>query len=63
MILQTSATGQDLLQELAQLFETYASDCDAMAARGYGKKESEIKARVWRAAAADCLSIKIVPAA
>jgi len=63
MVLQTSATGEDLLEELAYLFEIYASDSEAMAARGISKRESTIRARVWREAAEDCRSIKIVPEA
>ena len=62
MSLQTSARDEALLEDIASLFDIYASDCDAMIRRGIGKREHTIKARVWRDAAADVRSIKLVSA-
>ena len=62
MTLQTSATGADLLEELAQLFDRYASDSEEFAKRGWSKRENASRAKVWRQAAEDCRSIRIVPA-
>ena len=60
MTLLTSARDDALLKEIADYFEILASDCDAMVQRGYGKRENGIRAKVWRQAAADVRSIKIV---
>ena len=62
MTLQTSARDEALLEDIASLFDIYASDSEAMAARGYGKRENGIRAKVWREAAADVRSIKLVAA-
>ncbi len=61
-MLHTSARDEALLEEVAQLFDMYASDSEAMAARGWSKRESTCRAKVWREAAADVRSIKLVPA-
>jgi len=63
MTLLTSARDDALLKEIADYFDVLASDCDAMVQRGYGKRENSIRAKVWREAAADVRSIKIVGAA
>ena len=51
-----------LLEEIAILFDIYASDSEAMSARGYSKRDNGIRAKVWREAAADVRSIKLVSA-
>ena len=61
-MLQTSARDEALLEDIASLFEIYASDSEAMAARGYSKRDNAIRAKVWREAAADVRSIKLVSA-
>ncbi len=60
MTMLTSARDEKLLAEIADYFEILASDCDAMIQRGYQKRENTIRAKVWREAAADVRSIKIV---
>lgn len=62
MTLQTSARDEALLEDIAILFDTYASDIEGMAARGYSKRDNAIRAKVWREAAADVRSIKLVSA-
>ena len=59
--MQTSARDEALLNEIAAYFDMLASDCEAFAARGIGnKRENAIRAKVWREAAADVRSIKLV---
>ena len=58
--MQTSARDEALLEEIAQIFDMYASDSRAMAARGYSKKANMARAVVWDEAAADVRSIKLV---
>lgn len=60
MTLKTSARDEALLEDIAQYFDILASDCEAMVQRGYGKRENGIRAKVWREAAADVRSIKLV---
>lgn len=60
MTLHTSARDEALLEEVAALFDIYASDIEAMAARGYNKRDNAIRAKVWREAATDVRSIKLV---
>ena len=62
MNLQTSARDEALLEEIAILFDIYASDSEAMSARGYSKRDNAIRAKVWREAAVDVRSIKLVSA-
>lgn len=59
MTLHTDARDEALLEEVADLFDIYASDSEAMAARGYSKRVNAIRAKVWREAAADVRSIKL----
>ncbi|MBA3912159.1 MAG: hypothetical protein C0524_20330 [Rhodobacter sp.] len=59
-MLQTSARDEALLEDIASLFDAYASDSEAMAKRGYSKRDNGIRAKVWREAAADVRSIKLV---
>lgn len=63
MTMQTSARDEALLEDIAQYFEILAGDCEAMARRGYSKRENGIRAKVWREAAEDVRSIKLVEAA
>jgi hypothetical protein len=60
MTMLSSARDDALLKEIADYFEILASDSEAMAARGWSKRENTIRAKVWREAAADVRSIKIV---
>lgn len=64
MTLSTDKRDEELLQDIASLFDMYASDSEAFAARGFSKRENTIRAKVWREAAADVRSIKLTsPAA
>ena len=60
MTLQTSARDEALLEDIAGYFDMLASGSEAMARRGYGKRENSIRAKVWREAAEDVRSIKLV---
>ena len=60
MTLQTSARDEALLEDIAGYFDILASDSEAMVRRGYGKRENSIRAKVWREAAEDVRSIKLV---
>ncbi len=60
MTMLTSARDETLLKEIADYFDTLASDSEAFAARGWSKRENTIRAKVWREAAADVRSIKII---
>lgn len=60
MTLQTSARDEALLEDIAGYFDMLASDSEAMARRGFGKRENSIRAKVWREAAEDVRSIKLV---
>ena len=62
MSMFTDKRDEALLEEIAQLFDTYASDSEAFANRGWQKRENKCRAKVWREAAEDIRSIKIVPA-
>jgi len=58
--MQTNKRDEDLLEDIASLFDVYASDSEAMAARGMQKRSNSERAKVWRDAAADVRSIKLV---
>lgn len=59
--MHTSARDEALINEIADYFDMLASDCEAMLKRGFGsKRETTIRARVLREAAADVRSIKLV---
>lgn len=60
MTMFTSARDHALLEEIADYFDVLAGDSEAMARRGYSKRENGIRAKVWREAAADVRSIKIM---
>ncbi len=60
MTLQTSARDEALLEDIAGYFDMLASDSEAMAQRGWAKRENTIRAKVWREAAQDVRSIKLV---
>lgn len=60
MSLQTSARDEALLEDIAGYFDILASDSEAMARRGYSKRDNTLRAKVWREAAADVRSIKLV---
>ena len=60
MTMFTSARDDKLLAEIADYFDILASDSEAMAQRGYSKRENTTRAKVWRQAAADVRSIKLV---
>ena len=59
MTMNTTARDYALLEEIAQYFDMLASDSEAMARRGYSKRENLTRAKVWREAAQDVLSITI----
>jgi hypothetical protein len=61
MTMHTSARDEALLEEIARLFDIYAADCDALAACGYSKRDSTIRAKCWREAAEDVRSIRLDP--
>lgn len=58
--MQFDKRDEALLEDIASYFEMLASDSEAMAARGYSKRENSIRAKVWREAAADVRSIELV---
>lgn len=58
--MQTDKRDEALLEDIASYFDVLASDSEAMAARGLSKRENSIRAKVWREAAADVRSIKLV---
>ena len=60
VVMETSARDEALLNEIAQLFELYASDSRAMAARGYSKRVNMARAVVWEEAAANVRSIRLM---
>ena len=60
MSLQTSARDEALLEDIAGYFDILASDSEAMARRGCSKRDNTLRAKVWREAAADVRSIKLV---
>ncbi len=62
MTLSTTARDEALLEDIAAYFDILASDSEAMAQRGYSKRTNLIRAGVWREAAADVRSIKLVTA-
>ena len=57
--MHTSARDYALLDEIAEYFDILASDCEAMARRGYSKHENATRAKVWREAAQDVRGIRI----
>ena len=60
MTLQTDKRDEALLEDLASLFDMYAHDSEASANRGLDKRRNSERAKVWREAAADVRSIKLV---
>ena len=59
MSMSTEHRDYALLDDIAGYFEILASDCDAMAQRGYDRRRNGIRAQVWREAAADVRSITL----
>ena len=65
MTLQTDKRDEALLEDLASLFDMYAQVSEAfanrgLANRGLDKRRDSERAKVWREAAADVRSIKLV---
>ena len=60
MTLQTDKRDEALLEVLASLFDMYAQVSEAFANRGLDKRRDSERAKVWREAAADVRSIKLV---
>lgn len=58
--MKTDKRDYALLEDLASYFDVLASDSEAMAARGYSKKENARRAIQWREAAEDVRSIELV---
>ena len=59
MTLKTDKLDEALLEDIAGYFDDLAAACEAMAARGYRKREHATRAKVWREAAADVRTIKL----
>ena len=67
MTLQTDKRDEALLEDVASLLDTvpslfdmYAHDSEALANRGLDLRRNSERAKVWREAAADVRSIKLV---
>ena len=67
MTLQTDKRDEALLEDVASLldtvaslFDVYAHDSEAFANRGIDKRRNSERAKVWREAADDVRSIKLV---
>ena len=60
MTLKTDKRDEALLEDIAGYFDILASDSEAFAARGLDKRRNSIRAQVWREAAEDVRSIKLV---
>lgn len=58
--MKTDSRDEALLEDIASYFDILASDSEAMARRGYSKRENLTRAKVWREAASDVRSIEIV---
>lgn len=61
-VMKTTARDAALVEEIAAYFDMLASDSEAMAARGYDKKENKRRAGQWREAAADVRTIELIDA-
>jgi hypothetical protein len=60
MTMHTSARDEALLEEIAQYFDTLASDSEAFAQRGLGSKRDNLtRAACWRQAAEDIRGIRL----
>ena len=59
-MLQTDKRDEALLEDIAGYFDILASDSEAFAARNIDKRRNTIRGQVWREAAADVRSIKLV---
>ena len=57
--MHTDKRDYEVLDDIAGYFELLASDCDAMAARGYSGRINTERAKVWREAASDVRSITL----
>lgn len=60
MAMETDKRDEALLEDIAGYFDILASDSEAFAARNLARRENTIRAKVWREAAADVRSIKLV---
>ena len=60
MTLQTDKRDEALLEDVASLFDKYAHDSEALAYRGLDLRRNTERAKVWREAAAEVRSIKLV---
>jgi hypothetical protein len=59
--MQTTARDEELLEDIAEYFDMLACDNEALAGRGIvGKRENLTRTKVWREAAANVRSIKLV---
>ena len=60
MTQQTDKRDEALLEDVASLCDMYAHDSEAFANRGIDKRRNSDRAKVWREAADDVRSIKLV---
>ena len=60
MTLQTDKRDEALLEYVASLFDKYAHASEALANRGLDLRRNSERAKVWREAAAEVRSIKLV---
>ena len=58
--METDKRDDALLEDIAGYFDVLASNSEAFAARGMQKRENAIRAKVWREAAKDVRSIRLV---
>lgn len=58
--LSTDKRDEALLEDIAGYFDILGGDNEAMAMRGYSKRENSIRAKVWREAADTVRNIKLV---
>lgn len=58
--MHTTARDEALIEDIAAYFDMLASDSEAFAKRGFQKRENLMRAKVWREAATDVRSIKLV---
>lgn len=58
--MKTTARDEKLLDEIAKVFDVFASDNEALALRGYSRVANKARAAVWRDAIEIIRSIELV---
>ena len=61
-MMETDKRDEALLEDIAQYFEILARDSEEMVRRGLQKRDSTIRASVWRQAADDVRAVELVEA-